>query len=113
MPKIPSVRSPQLDTQYTGIMPKLLMCDRCQFYSHDFHFVCAVHAGGPDDDTCLDFRPDPELEGKQFVDFLGIGEDEPNGEQWEPQGARYVNNELVIERVTYNGEEIRRCIIEG
>jgi predicted RNA-binding Zn-ribbon protein involved in translation (DUF1610 family) len=26
----------------------------------------------------MDFRPDPELEGKQFVDFLGIGED--NGE---------------------------------
>ncbi len=58
-----------------------------------------------DDDTCLDFRPDPELEGKQFVDFLGIGGSDDQ-ELREPQGARYVDSELVIERVTYNGEEI-------
>ncbi|MFB2771627.1 hypothetical protein ACE1AT_20400 [Pelatocladus sp. BLCC-F211] len=85
-------------------MPKIKMCDRCLFYSHDPHVVCAVHPTGPANDTCLDFRPDPELEGKQFVDFLGIGESDE--EQWEPQGARYINDELVIERVTYNGEEI-------
>lgn len=37
------------------------------------------------------------------MDFLGIGDDQ---ELWEPQGARYIDSELVIERVTYNGEEI-------
>ncbi len=86
-------------------MPKIKECDHCLFCAHDPHIVCAVHSTGPDDDTCLDFRPDPELEGKQFVDFLGIG-DNNDQEQWEPQGARYVDSELVIERVTYNGEEI-------
>lgn len=55
------------------IMPKIKECASCQFYSHDPHVVCAVHPTGPDDDTCLDFREDPELESKQFVDFLGIG----------------------------------------
>ncbi|MCP6761903.1 MAG: hypothetical protein NHB32_24850 [Fischerella sp. CENA71] len=86
-------------------MPKIKMCDRCLFYSYDYLIVCAVHPTGPDDDTCLDFRPDPELEGKQFMDFLGIGGSDDQ-ELWEPQGARYVDGELVVERVTYNGEEI-------
>jgi predicted RNA-binding Zn-ribbon protein involved in translation (DUF1610 family) len=42
----------------------------------------------------MDFRPDPELEGKQFVDFLGISED---NEQWEPEGASYYNGELILQ----------------
>ncbi|BAY66952.1 hypothetical protein NIES22_70960 (plasmid) [Calothrix brevissima NIES-22] len=88
-------------------MPKINQCDRCLFCAHDPYIVCAVHPGGPDNNTCLDFRPDPELESKQFVDFLGIGESDDQ-QQWEPQGARYIDDELVIERVTYNGEEIRQ-----
>jgi len=40
----------------------------------DYNFVCAVHPGGPIDDTCPDFTPDPELEGKRFEDFLGLQE---------------------------------------
>ncbi len=39
-------------------------------------------------------KPDPELEGKQFVDFLGIGED---NDQWEPEGASYYNGELILQ----------------
>ena len=39
---------------------------------------------------CLDFRLDPNAEAQL----------------WEPSGARYIGDELVIERVTYNGEEI-------
>lgn len=110
-------------------MPKLPLCDRCLLCAHDYHVVCAVHPSGPEGDSCLDFRPDPDLEGKHFVDFLGLGEQprddesysnpfdlDPDEEQWEPEGARFINGELVIERVSeaqgqeersfYNGEEI-------
>jgi hypothetical protein len=85
-------------------MPKIPQCDRCQFYSQDYQIVCAVHPGGPASDTCLDFCPDPQLEGKQFVDFLGIGEayenpysNDPNQEQWEPEAASYYNGELILQ----------------
>lgn len=110
-------------------MPKLSLCDRCLLCAHDYHLVCAVHPDGPKGNTCLDFRPDPQLEGKHFVDFLDLGEQppddeafsnpcdlDPQQEQWEPEGARFVGGELVLERVneaheqedcsSYNGEEI-------
>lgn len=83
-------------------MPKIKNCDRCLFYSHDYLIVCAVHPGGPANDTCLDFRENPELESKQFVDFLGIGETYENPysneqDQWQPEGASYYNGELILQ----------------
>jgi hypothetical protein len=57
----------------------------------------------------LDFRPDPELEDKRFVDFLGLGEQrddglysnpcglESNEKLWEPEGASYYNGELILQ----------------
>ncbi|QIR41745.1 hydrogenase maturation nickel metallochaperone HypA (plasmid) [Tolypothrix sp. PCC 7910] len=77
-------------------MPKIKECDRCLFCAHDPYIVCAVHPGGPASDTCLDFREDPELEGKQFVDFLGIGESNEQ-DQWQPEGASYYNGELIVQ----------------
>lgn len=60
-------------------MPKLQECVsgacrrlRCLFCAHDYHIVCAIHPGGPGGDSCIDFRPNPELEGKHFRDFLGL-----------------------------------------
>ncbi|MDZ4872084.1 MAG: hypothetical protein CLLPBCKN_001472 [Chroococcidiopsis cubana SAG 39.79] len=41
-------------------MPKLPECDRCKFHSHDYHIVCAIHPAGVEEDSCLDFRPDPQ-----------------------------------------------------
>lgn len=72
-------------------MRKLPQCDYCLFCAHDYHVVCALHPAGPGGETCLDFRPDPDFEDKQFEDFLGIGEEEfenpystdPSEEQWE------------------------------
>ncbi len=83
-------------------MPKLPECDYCLLCAHDLHLVCAVHPSGVDDSTCIDFRPDPELEEKHFVNFLGIGETHENpysedNDQWEPEGASYYNGELVIQ----------------
>ncbi|MBR8840825.1 MAG: hypothetical protein DSM106950_44385 [Stigonema ocellatum SAG 48.90 = DSM 106950] len=37
-------------------------CDRCQFYAHDPHIVCALHPADPGGSTCLDFRSDLDLE---------------------------------------------------
>lgn len=90
-------------------MPKLSICSCCFFYGHDPHIVCAVHPTGSASSSCIDFRVDLER-GDRFTDFLGLLEDEttpePDGEQWEPEGAKYIESELVIERLRYNGEEI-------
>ncbi len=88
---------------------KLPECARCLLRAHEPFLVCAVHPFGPEGDSCLDFRPDPELEGKRFIDFLGLGEqrdDEPysnpfdlypDQELWEPEGASYYNGELILQ----------------
>lgn len=92
-------------------MPKTPECDRCLFYAHDHHIVCAIHPSGPEEDNCLDFRPNPELEGKRFVDFLDLGAQRRNfdvpysnphdldaeGELWEPEFACYYNGELILQ----------------
>lgn len=92
-------------------MPKLPECNGCMFHSHDYHIVCAIHPTGVEGDSCLDFRPDPELEGKHFRDFLGVRsrqqDDEPysnpcdylddNEELWEPATASYYNGELILQ----------------
>jgi hypothetical protein len=53
-------------------MPKIPDCDLCLYNARDYHIVCAVHPTGPMGNTCPDFEVDPELEGKRFVDFLGL-----------------------------------------
>ncbi|HEY9780947.1 MAG TPA: hypothetical protein V6D09_12510 [Leptolyngbyaceae cyanobacterium] len=92
-------------------MPKLPLCDRCLFCAHDYHVVCALHPSGIDGDSCLDFRLNPELEGKHFKDFLGLRSqrrdddpysnphelEDPDEELWEPAGASYYNGELVLQ----------------
>lgn len=108
-------------------MPKIPDCDRCRFYSHNFHLVCFPHPKGPDGDSCPDFSPDSDLSNRRFEDFVGLqwqtraemeDYETPIEEQWQPEGARFVNGELVIERDNdsgaspgehrsfYNGEEI-------
>ena len=72
-------------------MPKIPECDRCRFYSGNCYLVCTIFPDGRDSNSCHHFAPDPNAEPQEL---------------WEPQGVRYVNDELVIERVTYNGEEI-------
>jgi len=74
-------------------MNKLRECDRCQFNARSAYTVCAVHPFGVMDDSCLDFREDPNVEAEEL---------------WEPVGARYIDSDLVLERSYYNGEEIRR-----
>jgi hypothetical protein len=73
-------------------MKKLPECERCHFNAHSPHTVCAVHPFGVDGDNCLDFREDPNVEPEEL---------------WEPEGASYIDDELVLERSYYNGEEIR------
>jgi hypothetical protein len=54
-------------------MPKIPECDRCLLYSHNPHLVCAVHPGGVDGNSCLDFREDPNAQAVEL---------------WEPEGAQ-------------------------
>lgn len=37
-------------------MPKILECDRCNYYAHSKYLVCAVHPSGIDGNYCPDFE---------------------------------------------------------
>ncbi|MBD2302997.1 hypothetical protein [Nostoc sp. FACHB-190] len=63
-------------------MPKIPECDRCLLYAHDPHIVCAVHPTGPNNDSCLDFREDPNAQVEEL---------------WQPEGATYYNGELIVQ----------------
>ncbi|RCJ40827.1 hypothetical protein A6770_37405 [Nostoc minutum NIES-26] len=63
-------------------MPKIPDCNHCLLSAHDPHIVCAVHPEGIEDDSCLDFREDPNA---------------PVEELWHPQGASYYNGELILQ----------------
>lgn len=91
-------------------MVKLPQCDRCLLRAHEQLIVCAVHPSGPTGDTCLDFRPNSQLEDNRFVDFLGLEAQqqdnepfsnpfnlEPDEELWEPEGASYYAGELILQ----------------
>jgi len=69
-------------------MPKIPGCDRCRFCAHDYNIVCTVHPAGPNGDTCPNFEKDPELpelEGRCFVDSLGLTHVE--ADEWKSQVA--------------------------
>ena len=63
-------------------MPKLPECDRCLLYARNPHLVCAVHPAGPNTNTCLDFRADPNAAAEEL---------------WELEGASYYNGELILQ----------------
>lgn len=69
---------------------KLPECMRCRFYSGNPYLFCAVMPDGPIGNFCAYFAPDLDT----------------SDELWAPPGTQYIDDELVIERVTYNGEEI-------
>lgn len=95
-------------------MPKIPQCDHCLLYAHEPFIVCAVHPIGSTGNTCFDFRPNPELEGKRFVNFLGLESHQQNNETfnnpfdlepeeklWEPEGATYYAGELIVQPKQY------------
>ena len=63
-------------------MPKLPECDRCLLFARNPHLICAVHSAGPNADTCIDFRENPNAEPDEL---------------WEPEGASYYNGELILQ----------------
>ena|GEM_PF-300517 len=64
-------------------MPKIHECDHCLLYRHKPYLICAVHPTGPNTNTCIDFRENPDAEPEEL---------------WEPQGASYYNGELILQR---------------
>jgi hypothetical protein len=70
-------------------------CPTCRFYCGNSYLFCAVMPDGPDGKSCPRFAFDPDA----------IPEEE---ELWQPVGATYVDNELVLEgnHLLVNGIEI-------
>ena len=64
-------------------MPKLPECDRCLLFARNPHLICAVHPTGPNTNTCIDFRENPNAEAEEL---------------WEPEGATYYGDELILQR---------------
>ena len=95
-------------------------CEYCIYNTRHYAIVCALHPSGVSSAKCPDFKQDPELEGKNFRDFLDVGEPiEINGSinnpyylepdmHWSPPGTHYVNGELVFKKSYYNGELIKQ-----
>lgn len=95
-------------------MLKISECVRCLYYANDHHLLCAAYPYCPDGDTCIDFSPNLELEGKRFTDFLSLLQRdiehltsnesfsnpfglEPDEALWEPEGASYYAGELILQ----------------
>lgn len=98
---------------------------RCLFCAHDYHIVCAIHPAGPRGDSCIDFRPNPELEGKRVFDFLGLQLQQPDSEPqsnphdylndeeelWQPEFACYYNGELILQpQQRWSREEMQEML---
>lgn len=74
-------------------MPKTPDCDRCRFNARNYLLLCAVNPVGPTGDICADFELDTELEGRSFVDFLGL----QRQAELEPEGASFYNGQLILQ----------------
>lgn len=74
-------------------MTKLDCCDRCDFYAHSLYMVCGVHPNGVEGDRCADFRP--------VTRAITIPDDPLAwySDEWQPQGASYYGDELVLDPV--------------
>jgi hypothetical protein len=59
-------------------------CQNCLNNTHNSLLPCAIHPYGPTGD-CPDFEPEPHREAGEF---------------WEPRGASYYGDELIITPVT-------------
>ncbi|MEG3883557.1 hypothetical protein QT971_05005 [Microcoleus sp. herbarium19] len=71
--------------------PKSLSAiDRCLLFARNPHLVCAVHPAGPNSNTCIDFREDPNATSEEL---------------WEPEGASYYNGELILQPRQYRTPE--------
>ncbi len=66
----------------TSAFSVLVKRDRCLFYAHDPHLVCAEHPEGVDSD-CLDFRVNPKFQEEKL---------------WSPDGYYWYNGELLENR---------------
>ena len=76
---------------------RLPECDRCWFNPGSPYLCCSVHPCGVQGDRCPDFQASA-IAAKQHEQFIGldwVAEDE-TAAQWEPEGASYYGNELVI-----------------
>ena len=72
-------------------MSKIDLCDRCSLYARNPQLVCGVHPFGVDTDSCLDFRPDPNIQEE---------------EQWSPSGYSWYGDELIPNKPSrYTSEE--------
>ena len=75
---------------------KLPECDRCWFNSGSPYLCCSVHPTGVQSDRCPDFREDAAA-ADQHREFMALEWVADGGKGlWEPDGASYYGNELVI-----------------
>lgn len=72
-------------------MAQLDCCIRCKYYSRNPFLICAEHPMGVEGDHCPDFELDLEIPDDEATAWYG--------EQWQPEGASYYGDELVLDPV--------------
>lgn len=84
---------------------KLDCCNRCKFYSHSPYMVCGLHPTGVEGDTCPDFELDLTLPDDEAVAWYG--------EPWQPEGASYDGDDLVLDPVQQMTMEQRLDLLDS
>jgi hypothetical protein len=75
---------------------KLPECDRCWFNAGSPYLCCSEHPAGVPSDRCPDFREDAAAADQQR-EFMALEWVADGGKGlWEPDGASYYGDELVI-----------------
>jgi hypothetical protein len=72
-------------------MAKLDCCDRCKYYARNPFLICAEHPTGVEGEHCPDFELDLEIPDDEATAWYG--------EQWQPEGASYYGDELILDPV--------------
>jgi hypothetical protein len=82
---------------------KLPECSICTFFAESHFLHCTIHPSGVKEESCQDFRSDPQAEQRQ-AQFLKL--DWVTGEECQPEGASYYAGELIIDAVQrFNREQ--------
>lgn len=76
---------------------RLPECERCWFNAGSPYLCCSEHPAGVQSDHCPDFQASAiaTAQHEQFIGLAWVADDEAEA-QWEPEGASYYGNELII-----------------
>ena len=88
-------------------MVKLECCQYCDFHAHSSYIVCGIHPTGVEGNYCVDFRA-------ASIEVV-VPDDLSDwcGDRWQPQGASYYGDELILEPLQRRSLEQRLELLDS